>query len=271
MGDPRIALAEMVLALRRGLTSRGLDPRSHTIVSYGGSGGLFTASLAAAMGVSRVLVPGLASVFSAFGAALADIRRERSQTVSVAVPGPVDLLASVAQDLAADVRSDLAAEGVDSLRCEVSFEVGMRFHRQTSELTIPVATPGWDRTTLARLGDDFLAEYGRRYGQGALLARSGVEIAEVRAIGIADTVKASLTATADADRHSPSHPTRRGICEGPNDIVTEVPVRAWSSLKEAVLMAGPMIVDGQDTTVWIPSNAHAQLGAHNTFVIELDS
>ena len=80
-GIRQLALAGMVKAVRSRLAARGLDPRTHALFSYGGCGALFTPSIAAALGSPRVLIPELASVLSAFGAATADVRRERLKAV----------------------------------------------------------------------------------------------------------------------------------------------------------------------------------------------
>src|SRR5207237_4352568 len=76
-GVREIALAGMAKAVRSRLGERGLDPRDHALLSYGGCGALFTPDIALSLGARRVLVPELASGLSAFGAATTDVRRER--------------------------------------------------------------------------------------------------------------------------------------------------------------------------------------------------
>ena len=87
----QLALAGMVKAVRARLAARGLDPRGHALFSYGGCGALFTPEHRRTRSAApRVLVPELASVLSAFGAATADVRRERLAVVLATVPGRSD-------------------------------------------------------------------------------------------------------------------------------------------------------------------------------------
>src|SRR5205823_10640056 len=90
-GIYRIALDNMTLATRGLLAEKGYDPREFALLSYGGAGSLFTPLIARELGVREVIVPRLASVFSAFGAASADVRRDGARTVLVSLPGGAGL------------------------------------------------------------------------------------------------------------------------------------------------------------------------------------
>ena len=68
--------ATMARALRRVSVERGIDPRSATLVAFGGGGPLHACGLAEQLGMTRILVPPFAGVLSAVGLALAPERRE---------------------------------------------------------------------------------------------------------------------------------------------------------------------------------------------------
>ncbi|HWW45018.1 MAG TPA: hydantoinase/oxoprolinase family protein, partial [Acidimicrobiia bacterium] len=161
-GLREIALSGMARAVRSRLAARGLDPRSHAIVSYGGCGALFTPDIARSIGAHRVLVPELASVLSAFGAATADVRRERVASVRGLMPVPAEAIVKALEQVEAGVLEDLAADGVAPADRTVAFEADVRFRRQTFEIPVPLR--GIDQ-----LVDDFREEYARRYGRGALV------------------------------------------------------------------------------------------------------
>src|SRR5262249_20733015 len=111
-GIRELALEGMVKAVRSLLNARGLDPRRHALVSYGGCGSLFPPDIARAIRATSVLIPEPASTLSAFGAATADIRRERLHSVSMMLPIEPGTLQAMAEKLAAEVLDDLAADGV---------------------------------------------------------------------------------------------------------------------------------------------------------------
>jgi len=80
-GIVEVVVANMVRALRRVSVERGLDPRTMTLVPFGGAGPLFTCRLADALGMTRALVPPHPGVLSALGLAAAPARVERMASV----------------------------------------------------------------------------------------------------------------------------------------------------------------------------------------------
>ena len=66
-GIHRIANARMMRALRSVSSEKGRDPREFAIIAYGGSGPVHAGGLAEELGVTTVLVPPVAGLFSAVG------------------------------------------------------------------------------------------------------------------------------------------------------------------------------------------------------------
>jgi len=80
-GIVRVADATMERAIRNVTVRRGVDPRPCALIAFGGAGGLHACSLAAALGMRRVLVPPDPGAFSAHGMRTADRRRDFVRTV----------------------------------------------------------------------------------------------------------------------------------------------------------------------------------------------
>ena len=126
---------------------------------------------------------------------------------------------------------------------------------------------------LARLLHDFRAEYAKRYGKGSIVLGAPVELVSLRAVGIGRTVHASLDGRpVDAVPWATpapligSRPVRVGRGE---DGVVDVAVHAGEDLRPGHAMSGPALVDGSDTTIWIPSGAAGQVDAHGTLLVEV--
>ena len=85
-GIVRVANARMEIALRRVSVERGHDPRTFTLLAFGGAGPLHACALASALGIRHVLVPSAPGALSALGILDADLRREFSRTVML-TPG----------------------------------------------------------------------------------------------------------------------------------------------------------------------------------------
>jgi N-methylhydantoinase A len=267
-GIRELALAGMVKETRARAGALGLDPRAHALLSFGGSGTLFTPEIAAAVGAPTVLVPELASVLSAFGAASTDIRHERLRALSMRLPGDPTVLVATARDLAAEVDADLADEGVAADGRAVTFEADLRFLKQSYELRIPFTVGAG--VVVDALVEAFHAEYARRYGHGAITLGVPVELVAVRAIGTGRTVQAQLTRHARVASGPPAPVGTRAVRVGrdPADR-REVPVHDGHALLPGHRIQGPALVDGSDTTVWVPPAATARVDGVGTLAIEV--
>ena len=71
----------MMRAIRAVSVERGRDPRQFALLAFGGNGPLFAAAIATELGISRIIVPPLPGVFSAFGLLVADTEHHASQSL----------------------------------------------------------------------------------------------------------------------------------------------------------------------------------------------
>jgi len=272
-GVRQIALAGMVKATRSRLAALGLDPRTHAILSFGGSGSLFTVDIAAAIGARQVLVPEIAAVLSAFGAATTDVRRERIRAVLATMPVDPPLVQKLMDELATELDEDLAADGTAPDQRLVHFEADLRFGKQTFELSIPVGQGRFDDAAREDLLEDFRTEYAKRYGKGSIVLGAPIELVSLRGIGIGRTVHASLdraaVGTVAAGTAAPTVGTRPVRVGRGEDGITDVAVHAGADLRPGHALSGPALIDGSDTTIWIPAGAAATVDAHGTLDVEV--
>lgn len=266
-GIREVALATMARAVRGRIASRGLVASELTLLAYGGCGGLFAADIAADVGARCTVVPELAPVFSAYGAATAPLRRERARSVAVRAPAEAHEMPAVFARLDAEVRADLAADGLAPDACDVQFEADVRFERQGAEITIAVRRDAARRAVVGSLAEDFRAEYARRFGAGAMAMGVNVEAMTLRAVGTevhagsSPAGPASRPAAAGgAARRAPVH-LARGVPP------SSVDVHDRDRLGPADVVTGPAIIDAADTTVWIPAGHTARLDPAGSLVI----
>jgi N-methylhydantoinase A len=274
-GIRQLALEGMIKAVRALLNARGLDPRTHALISFGGCGSLFTPDIAREIGARNVVVPELASVLSAFGAATADIRRERVQALALSLPCDTNKLQMLADRLRGEVLADLAADGVAERDRSVQFEFDMRFEHQSWELTIPLRSPMLGPEALEQLAEDFRRDYARRFGQGSMRLGAGLELTTMRAAGIGQTIRASL----DALKREAVDLGTRAVPVGTREVQLErgaggrkhVEVYDGSALRPGHRLAGPALIDGADTTIWIPAGSSATVDSRSTLRIEVNA
>lgn len=273
-GIREIALAEMTRAVRTRLAMRGLDPRDHPLVSYGGCASLFTADIARAMSAPRVIVPDIASVLSAQGAATAQVRRERLRTVLRRMPVDVAMLERIAGELTRQVDADLAADGVAAADRRLAVEADLRFFRQLWDLTIPLPAGSIDQQAIDRLLDAFRDEYVRRYGAGSITTGTPVELVALRAVGTGPAVlDAALPRQPDGARAAPDalrSGRTRAVRVGPDrEAYTQVEVFDDAELATGRTVRGPALIDRSDTTIWVPEWARAGRDGNGSIVLEV--
>jgi N-methylhydantoinase A len=268
-GIREVALSDIVNAVRGRLAERGLDAREHDLLGFGGCAGLFTASIAAALGSPMVVIPSDASVLSALGAATLDVRRERSRSIGRTISGEAPILAAVCRELADLVDEDLANDGVMKSNREIAFEVDLRVRRQKSELTIPLRTEADDPKVLKLALDEFRREYVTRYGAGSLSMIAEVELALVRAIGVGvmESVPDRTRARAVVTGTRPPRSSKR-LVQAVRSQQQLVDVVRAEDLGPGHALRGPVLVDGSDTTIWVPGNAAASVDTHGSLLVD---
>jgi N-methylhydantoinase A len=271
-GVREIATAEMVKAIRARLSTHALSGPEHCLVSYGGCGALFAADVARLAGLRRVYIPELASVLSAYGAATMDIRRERLRTVLTKLPtADTAAIDAAFAELHAAVWADLAADGVPEADRVVRFEGDMRFANQRWELTVPLppepAMGDGGRQAEALFRDEYL----RRFGKAASTASSVVEWVGIRAVGVGRMGGIdAATASESRFQHGPAAPSGSRLVHlnraGP---LLAIPSYDADRLIPGQTIRGPGLIDGADTTIWLPAATTASVNDDRTLIIEV--
>jgi N-methylhydantoinase A len=267
-----MALEQMRAAIKALLVEKGLDPRRFVFMSYGGCAGLFAASIAAELGIPAVVVPLLASVFSAYGAATADVRRDLSRTCFRAMPADPPAVQAVFDELSQQVRNAVVAEGVAPDRVDVRWEADLRFRRQQWEVTVPLDAGTFTADSIARLEEDFRTRYETLYGPGTALLAAGVDLVNCRAVGIGRVSGVEAAPRIDraaARAGSAEKPPRRlaadldhaglpGATGGPA-VVPGPMMAVWDGegLAPGAAVDGPAVVERRDTTIYVPAGMRA--------------
>jgi N-methylhydantoinase A len=270
-GIRQIAIEEMTRAVRSVTSARGIDPRKHALLSYGGAAGLFAAEIARAIGSPRVLSPETASILSAFGCAATDVMRERVRSVNAPLAGSEAIVSRAVADLRDQVIADLAADGVRESDREVRFQADLRFERQVYELSMELSDAPLDGTMLDRLATDFRTEYSRIYGRGVLVASVPIELVTLRAIGIGHTTAARFRrkteCVAAGTPAAPSGSRRVRLSRGDAEL-TRVHTYASADLLPGHSIVGPAVIDAVDTTLWLPASWSARIDEYGTCIME---
>jgi N-methylhydantoinase A len=164
-GITQIVSENMAMAIRSVSVDRGRDPRDHTMIAFGGAGGLHAYQIARSVGIDRVLVPPFAGVACAFGATTMDVRHDLETTFYSPVDetDPAELTRAYVE-LEAKVRSLLEGDGVPADEIALERSGQMRYVGQSYEVTTPVPTGALGQADLSEIAHAFNAVHEREYG-----------------------------------------------------------------------------------------------------------
>ncbi len=235
-GIVRVANARMESALRRVSVERGHDPRTFTLLAFGGAGPLHACALASALGIRHVLVPSAPGALSALGILDADLRREFSRTVMLAPRSPQ--IAQIYRELESEARASFRDEAA---RPTLTRSADLRYQGQGFELRVD-----WAADAVAR----FHRQHAQSYGYAD--PTRAVEIVTLRVQAIARTRKPNLM----------PRPIRSGNAKQAriaNHRVFEQGRWRLSALYDRSLfdpgdrISGPAVVVELSATTWLPA------------------
>jgi N-methylhydantoinase A len=109
-GVIRIVNNNMVSALKNYSLSRGYDPRTFTLIAFGGAGPMHACALAEELGIKRIVIPDKAGAFSALGILNAPERFDYVRTILKPLDEAQDLIVKVIQDFIDDLKDKLGNE-----------------------------------------------------------------------------------------------------------------------------------------------------------------
>lgn len=255
-GARRIAVANMMRAIRAVTVERGRDPRIAALFAFGGNGPMFGWDIAAGLGMSRVIAPPAPGLFSAFGLIYAEVEHHYGRTLRrLLKDADATEIETAWQALETEARKQLVAEGFDAAAQDIRRSASLRYKGQTHELEVD-----WSGALTAddmdALADAFGAEHARVYGHRADAAEP-VELITLRVAGRGLGERPPL-AKASERAGAGGPPTRRAYF-GRELGWLETPILARSDLADT--RVGPFIVEEYDATCIAPPGVAGTLDA----------
>jgi N-methylhydantoinase A len=266
-GIVRIANNNMVNALKLVSLNRGHDTRDFTLLAFGGGGAMHAVALGQELQVRKVVVPAAASVFSAWGMMMSDLRRDYFVTQLADLrEGAGARIEGVFAEAEAKARATFEGEGVDSM--SVSFLRYGKFRYQNQEHTTEVLLGG-DVTdaSLIKITQDFHDAYEREYTYRleAPVEMVGIHLVARAEVGKLEMVPAKLGAV-DASGAVKGARIVDYALEGKHEAV----IYDGDKLMPGMEFTGPAVVEDSGTTVVIHPGNHVSLDAYRNIHIVLE-
>ena len=268
-GIVRIANNNMVNALKLVSVNRGFDPRDFTLVAFGGGGGMHAVALARELGVRKVVVPVGASVFSAWGMMMSDLRRDYFVTrIADLLPGSARDIEAVFAESEERARVQFAGEGVDPGR--VSFLRFGKFRYQNQEHTTEVRLEDGPVTEdrIASIKAAFHEAYEREY---TYRLEAPVELVGIHLVATVEVGKLTLV------EHEPSGAGADAALKGWREVdyalegVHRAAIHDGERLEAGMTFEGPAIVEDPWSTVVVHPGDEVSVDGYRNIHIRLQA
>ena len=249
--------ATMANAIFKEVAVKGYDPRRFTLLAYGGGGPLHACGYASRIGISQILVPPFAAVFSALGAGSMDQLHihERSLYLNLYDAVHRELLKDfahfngVVEALERKGREDLIRQGTRPEQVETRVELDMRYGNQLAQTA--VVSPLQRLQSLEdvlQLIDMFSQQYEKRFGKGSQAPEAGIRINVIRVLSYVTHRRVPLRRHRGSAGGRPEPPARRDCYfDGVSGAVSTA-VYDLATLEEGATIEGPALVETPRTT-----------------------
>jgi N-methylhydantoinase A len=265
-GAHLIAASNMIRAIKSVSTERGRDPREFALFAFGGNGPLFASGMARSLGITRVVVPPSAGLFSSFGLLYADVEHHYSRTFRRLLrEADLGEIERAWGELGRQATAQLEGEGFRGPTAQLRRSAALHYRGQSYELVVPVPEGSIDPQMVAHLEEAFGREHEKTYGH-----RAGpdepVELVSIQVVGHGLRTGGGVPERVKPSRVEPAPPPPRLAYFGAAGWI-ETPILRRSDL--ATARQGPVIVEEYDATCVVPPGGGASLDVGGNIVIAL--
>lgn len=241
-----VADAKMADAMRSITIARGIDPRSFTLVVYGGAGPLHAASIARSLQIKEVIIPLFPGVFSAWGMLQSDIRHDfKTALLSPLSSLDLNVLEDGFQTLAEESTRLVQAEGLETSKVTNCRFMDLRYIGQEFAHTCPLPDGPVD---IANVVTAFHEIYEDHCGHSNPTAP--VEVTNLRLRTTCHIEKPeNVAADPDTNRQYAKSVFVTGDSGGK---WIDVHHASRNLLEPATVYDGPMVIEEATTTTYVP-------------------
>ena len=246
-----VATSNMVARVLPYLARYGIDPEDLTLVVCGGAGALHGPLLASEVGIGKVLVPALPSVFCAFGGLVSEVVNDIAISVQGTLVNPESLIKGFTR-MEHDAQSWLSAQVSKDLLTGVRIEhwAEMRYRGQSFELHVHLPEAAARQGDMDALAHVFHAEHERLYAHADQTAEVEYIELRVRIHGAIATPEGACAETTKTPIDS-AKKSQRSLRFG-SKTYNDAPIYDRAYLAPGHHIVGPAIIDQSDTTILIP-------------------
>ncbi len=265
--------AQMADLIRKVTIERGHDPARFVVFAYGGAGGLHCDAYSAALGCPEVVVPATAAVFSAFGIATSDAKRVLELSDPARAPfGLVRLRwRQHFEAMEAAIDRELAGQRLPIGAVTFARFVHLQFRGQVHTVRVPVGRRDLEAQDAgAALVRRFIELYEARFGPDTAYAKAGIEAVALSVEAVAPLPKAAFAEVPlGGPDASAAIKQTRAVYLHERRAFQSIPIYSGAGLRPGHRIAGPALVEAEDTTVLVRSGHRLWVDGHANLRLDL--
>lgn len=256
LGFLKVADESMARPIRNLTQARGFETASHHLACFGGAGGQHACTVAASLGISRVIIHKYSSVLSAYGLALAEAVKESQEPVSADYLSAQSRLQKRFGELSSAAASAMEEQGFRPEQVRHERYLNMRY--EGSDTSLMILQP--------EDSSDFLTEFCKRHRREFSFNSDRpvlVDDIRVRTIAASNvrTEKSPLAQLKEAQLQdvtvAPAG-TAKAYFDGQSNRI-DTPVYLLGSLEKHTRVHGPAIIIDETQTIVVAPDAVASI------------
>jgi N-methylhydantoinase A len=263
----RVSISGMYLEISKLMSRHGADPRTFSLLAFGGAGPMTACLLARELGMAQVIVPPTPGVLSAYGGLIADIRNDfiRTAFVDLDTAGLAQLdeeAAALEQRALTWLRDEQGFEG----EARLIWSADMRYRGQSYEIETIIDRADIAAGQIAPIAEAFHREHARVYDHSDPDAE--VMIVNLRLVISGSAPKPDLAEGALSAAAATSVGEVPVFLDGASHAAV---VYARADLEPGHHFTGPAIVTQDDCTTVVPTGLSVRVDGWGNLLIATEA
>lgn len=265
----RVAESNMFNALKLISVRRGYDPRDFAMVAFGGGGPMHGAYLAKELNVRKVIIPVAASVFSAWGMLMTDIRHDYIQTkIRRMNEVLLDELNTMWDGLIEEAKAQFAKEGIAKEQMIFHFIADMRYMGQEHTVKVPVPAVPWTEEVKAEIIGRFHDTHEHFYT--FRLPETPTEIVNIHLIAYGGLTKPELAEIQPQEGSIESAKKESRQVYFAEEGWLETPIYERTMLGGGAVLKGPAIVEEETASAVVCPGQLLTVDTYGNLIIDME-
>ncbi|KAE8366238.1 Hydantoinase B/oxoprolinase-domain-containing protein [Aspergillus caelatus] len=256
LGFLKVADESMARPIRNLTQARGFETASHHLACFGGAGGQHACSVAASLGISRIIIHKYSSVLSAYGLALAEVVKESQEPVSADFETSQSSLEKRFNDMTDSATAEMSTQGFSADQVRHELYLNMRY--EGSDTSLMILKPEDDSGFLEQFKIRHRREFNFNSDRAVLVDDIRVRTIASSKVRTEKSPLVQLRAATLQDVSGAPDNTTKAYFDGYSSRI-DTPVYLLDKLQKNTRVHGPAVIIDKTQTIVVAPNSVAKI------------